>query len=281
MSVRRLFYANGGGLGHLTRTSAFISMKNFLPKDCIILTASAKAFLFFETSQIEIIPSQLAENKELLVLFIQEKVIFHQVNEFYIDTFPLGIFGELQWVDFKNIQVFYLARLLKWKVYKPIFEKMPFYFIETYIFENLEQTHFIFVKQYSQRVSHLSICYPKVIIDKKMFFLRDNSVEKWLVVHSEPKEEVEILMKYASDLAISQNKIPLFFIITQASIDSNLSFHKLDIFPAYSVFPYFDKIITACGFNLMNQAKFFKNKHIAIPFGRKYDNQFARCKFLI
>ncbi len=279
MSVRRLFYANGGGLGHLTRTSAFISMKNFLSKDCIILTASAKAFLFFETFQIEIIPSQLAENKELLVLFIQEKIIFHQINEFYIDTFPLGIFGELQWMDFKNIQVFYLARLLKWEVYKPIFEKIPFYFKESYIFENLEQNHFLFVKQYSINLKHLTICYPNVNIGHEMSFLEDYSVEKWLVVHSEPKEEVEILMKYASDLAISQDKIPLFFIITQASIASNLSFHKLDIFPAYSVFPYFDKIITACGFNLMNQAKFFKNKHIAIPFERKYDNQFARRKF--
>lgn len=279
MKNKILFYVNGGGLGHLSRTAAFIYTEQIDANECIILSSSPYAHLFFPMHSINVVPNHLAFNVQELASFLQKQIECHSFEAIYIDTFPLGIIGELQYVDFKNIKLFYLARYLKWELYRELIKtNSKILFSHTFLFEELSAEHLSFTLDNSVQYSNLQLIYPPKEIPEhlKLKLSSKPNNQNWLIVHSTPADEVFALIEHAKDLAQKENKQVIFHLATQTEIELPNEIERINFFPAYALFPYVDRIITACGFNLMQQTQSFRSKHIAVPFPRQFDNQFLR-----
>jgi len=52
----------------------------------------------------------------------------------------------------------------------------------------------------------------------------------------------------------------------------------IDLYPASSLFPICDRIITGGGFNAMRQTASVRERHFAYPFPRRFDDQSWRIR---
>lgn len=274
--MKNLFYVNGGGLGHLSRISAFIFTLKIKISESIILTSSDFASLLFPTSSIKQIPNSFSKDIKKLTSFIQSTINNNNFENIYIDTFPLGILGELKFIDFQDIRLIYISRRLKWKSYAPILDNNTFKYHLTYIIEQSSKEQFNFIISNSEKQISLALNYQKNKPSEDILVLFPSDKETWLIVHSTPIEEVYALLEHAKDIAKAEEKNPLFVIISQHKLKATSKIIQLNYFPAYNLFPYVDKVFSACGFNIMQQTKNFRKKHISIPFPRKFDDQFWR-----
>jgi hypothetical protein len=82
----------------------------------------------------------------------------------------------------------------------------------------------------------------------------------WLVVHSGPRHELDVLLTHARDA-------PRTLVISP---------HAQWIYPIAQHLGHAERIITGAGFNLMHEAAPFRDRHVHIPFPRVLDDQFAR-----
>jgi len=300
-----LYYAVGGGMGHLVRASKFATHKNW--QNFVVLTAyKPEEQKVFDSSMIETIDQELVHQPSELWQYILQLLTSKNIKEFYLDTFPSGILGEIP--DWKNnpisqhCNLFYVARRLNWQTYAP---KVPTAFLAdsehqspqfkaSYIVEELGEQQQQFVEQNSERVEQVSLpavsqlnslskpTFVKGVIDK----LKNSSGEKWLIVHSGPQKEVEELMRYAEEISRLEaegnpTQKQLFVCTMVDSLEPNglsqSTFIQFRHYPAIELFPHFDRLFTGCGFNTMNEAKLFSGKHHFLPFPRKYDDQFLRA----
>ncbi len=261
----KLFYAMGGGWGHLQRVRTFINQFQF--SEFRIVSNNPQASRLFERNKL-IIPE--GDTPDALSQSIQKIFGSHDAEEVYVDTFPNGLFGELN--DIRAKKIYYLARRLKWDVYTPLLSDAIF-FDKTFCLEELEPDHQRYVDQHSRHVEALELNYPSGDMHRipKAMIPRQRPI--WLIVHAFVQEEVDALVAYARDVALIENQTPAFVVITdQPSASEN----SLAYFPAVDWFPLADRIFTGGGFNVMQEAKRFPKKIHAIPFPRKYDDQYWR-----
>ncbi len=188
----KLFYVMGGGLGHLYRVRTFINQFHRSPFR--ILTNNPLAKKLFSLDEIEFVHD---ETPHELIHKIQRVLNSTHYNELYVDAFPAGLFGELNDV---NIQKkIYLARRLNWSNYKSLI-KSRLRFNETLCFEELEEEHWMFIREVSESISAVNLLYPNPDITK---IVKELIPQKpiWLIVHSFIIEEVESLVSYAKEVA--------------------------------------------------------------------------------
>lgn len=274
-----LYYVMGSGMGHLARAAAFFYTHGIDTTQIIMLCANPLAVELFPEISIINPPLELQYNQQQYSLFLKKIIQAYDIDLIYLDTFPLGILGELGDMAFDNIKFIYLARLLDWQKYKLVFSSIQYTFFKTYIFETLQQEHEHFIEQYSVAIHYGQLIYPKQdCLDLRTYFNIKN--ELWLIVHSQPWQEVEDLFFYAQEIAIWQQKQVDFVIITQCEILSvlpaNVYFYKTKA--AYMYLQQANRIFTAAGFNLLQQCANFKEKHYIMPFKRTWDLQFERAK---
>lgn len=275
----QLYYVMGGGMGHLSRAAAFFYTYGLNPKGIILFTANPLAKLFFPESLIINPPLELQNNQKQYSLFLKNILETYAIETLYLDTFPLGIFFEIGDMAFVHKKVIYLARLLDWEKYKIQMPSFHFKFYKTYIVEDLQSGHRDFISQHSLSIENANLIYPpKAAIDLKAHFAIQSPI--WLIIHSQPLQEVEDLFFYAKEVAKWQQIKPCFLIITKVNVEENIAKEAI-IFSteyAYMYLAQADKIFTGAGFNLLQQCKDFKEKHYVMPFERTWDLQFERAK---
>lgn len=275
-----LYYAPGGGMGHLARAAAFCHTLRLSPRQVLVATASEFATKIFDKNQVISIPQSLSnsklELKEFFRLIIKEK----NIKKVFLYTFPCGILGEFCDFSAKNTRFFYVARLLHWKNYQKLILGKPPFFEKIYIIENLRTEHFGFIQNFKSETEFLSLFYPPAPLglkwQQKIARLRQ---PLWVVAHSQPETEVKALLDHAQDLARVQRLSPKIWVFCQEA-PPNLppGAELFDEFPVFPLFQHSEKIFTACGFNSMKQTEQFAEKHHFIPFPRRYDDQFLRSK---
>ena len=272
----KLFYAVGGGLGHITRTITLMSNLNIPPEESILLSNSAYARSPFIPEKLKVIPLQnsqtinLVTYQQLLLQIIRE----FEIQEVFLDAFPTGILGE--WNNFKSYQSLtfnYVARILQWSIYSQKHLYHPPYFQNTYVLEPLQEKHQSFIQNNSKEVHHHQLTYPDhtppPTILSLIHKLKKDHEEIWLLTHSEPDSEIEQLYQYAKDTVQLQQVNAKFLLLTQGSFYPSESIHRSDIYPVYPVFSYVDKIVSAGGFNTVHQASFCRQKHFNHAFSPK------------
>jgi hypothetical protein len=95
----------------------------------------------------------------------------------------------------------------------------------------------------------------------------------WLIVHSGPPHEVEELIAYTRELTT----MPVL-VATPCDVAMPDGFTRIDAFPAHPLFPFAERIVSAAGFNVMLETEPWREKHIVLPFPRRFDDQFARAR---
>lgn len=108
-----LYYAMGGGLGHLTRTRAFLENQN-LTDDSATLTSSPFADDKRVTGNFPVIKVDKSFEKKRAVFrnYLQNIFAEFNIKKLFIDLFPFGIINEF--LDFHfpgDLEINYVARL--------------------------------------------------------------------------------------------------------------------------------------------------------------------------
>lgn len=268
-----VFYAQGGGLGHLTRVDNLINRLSIPAEDILIITPSLFTKYFKGYTFIQLSWQDEATSWTKTIKAVLEK---HSDMYFYIDTFPFGLKGELKDVykTFPNIKYVYIARILKWSFYlDKIKEVIPIRFLETIILETLYAEHFVWINKHSGLITYFNLVQKPV---KQVPFMSTPYV---LVVHSGGKQDVLKLCQQAIKDFESITDITIV-VFTQVDIELN---HpsvvvKPNVFPVSHYFKHAQKIYTAAGFNSMYELEMYKEKHVVIPLEKLFDDQFFRYK---
>jgi hypothetical protein len=270
-----LYYAMGGGLGHLARADAFLRMLNI--PDFRIITASPYSVKIFKPDKLILIPSEFEAHPELLTDELQKIINQNQPESIFIDTFSHGILGELNHIAWGNSEVNYITRRVKWNRYASKVNKR-IRFSNTYILETLEPEHQRFIEQDSGQLFHTEIQYPGHETDGNCDLTKPQINEKWLIIHSGPGAEVLGLIEKAKNTAIEKIVKPAFYLITQVDDINVEGITQMRVYPAHGYFDFADRIFSGCGFNIMKQTENYRMKHCFHPFERKYDDQFWRAE---
>ena len=272
----------GGGLGHLTRAYSFLHHFNLF-EDAYILTSSAFAEDERIIDKCPII--KVDKNFETDISSFQEFIgkTFNELNiqTLYLDSFPLGIIGEFSDFDFQNIEVNYLARLLRWDIYKKFLNSIPPKFNKTYLLEPLSIEHQKFINDTSAAQTKLGLVYPKPNLNRQaekiLQGILQNHPRYWLIVHSGNEDEVFELIASAKEMQEIEKSDADLIVISPISVNYPKIF-QYNFYPAFLLFESAERIFSACGFNVMKQTEAFADKHFCLPFPRHFDDQYERAR---
>lgn len=269
------FYAQGGGLGHLTRVEKVIRFLNICDDDVIVITPSSFSKHF---PQFKFVHLKWNNSIEVWQKQISETFHKYQITDCYIDAFPFGIKGELPTVydEFEGISFHYIARILKWEFYKSeCISAINFHFKSTLVLERLYETHNAWIQHISEEIINIDIS-PQTM--PKQIRLHEKPYS--LVIHSGGIKDVTKLC----DLAIentADKPNELIAVITQVPFESKnpqIVIHT----GLYGVLPYFyfaEHIYTAAGFNTVSELKSYRAKHTTLPLDKLFDDQYFRVNY--
>jgi hypothetical protein len=263
-----LYYAVGGGLGHLTRGRRVLEVLG-LQERAAFVTASTYARDVRVTGGIPVIevPPHLerapAEHRAWLRDLIRER----GAERLIADAFPAGIQGELSGLP---ISMDHVARILRLDEYRrAVTEEMP-RFDTTWVVEELASEHEAFVRAQSERVVALDLTpAPAERVASEPF---------WLVVHSGPQDEVNELVAYTANLRDLADAPPeRILVASPCSVTLPNGFELTDEYPVTHLFPKAAHIISAAGFNALCETAAWADKHHVVPFPRRFDDQYLRA----
>lgn len=281
-----LYYANGGGLGHLKRTSAVIHTLQLNPKKIILLTASqyySEDYLP-NLHKVILIPIHFANDLKNYRKWLKEVIEQHAIKDIFLDVFPAGLIGEWQdiesWLPTPHPRFYLIARLLNWKHYQRIIINKTVIFQKIYAVENLNDEWKNYLKSY--KVINLSLSYPQFELNEseKAIYQEFQKENYGLIIHSKPINELEILVEQAKN-TVELMKTDLKWIII-STIESYVEEKKYTLLHSYQPEKYIKKaklVFTAGGFNSIELAKKDPSKYFIIPFDRFYDLQFVRVAY--
>jgi len=271
-----LYYALGGGLGHITRALAVLHTLKI--RETVIIVSSA------DTSLLENIPgtirfehpsAHLRHDTPKLRAFFQQLIDEHRPSEIIVDSFPLGAYGELKNIAYDGIRT-YIARLLVWDRYSKVAGNQFFIYNQTFVLEPLHQDHRYVIDRISETLSFLELNDPP---QTKPLPPLPELEQHWLILHSGPDEEVDDLITYGRQIREIEHKQNPLLLVTPSAINKwpHQPVKHIRYYPGWLLLPHVEKIITACGFNTMRQAAPFRNKHHFFPFARRFDDQYFRA----
>lgn len=238
-----LYYAIGGGLGHVRRACRVLDA---LQLDALIVgSIEAPGVLRIPAS----LESSIDEHRAWIRSLGASRII--------ADSFPLGIRGELFGID---VPLDYVARLLKWDEYRRVVPyELPRF-----------GTAFL-VEETAVRVS----CDRVVAVSLSVTESGGSAaaLHKWLVVHSGPADEVRELIAYAESLQAMRGIRAPLLVATRCAIDG---VERTDADPV-TLYAQAERIVSAAGFNVMLETGRWREKHDVLPFPRRFDDQFARA----
>ncbi|MEO1096524.1 MAG: hypothetical protein AAFX57_02060 [Bacteroidota bacterium] len=267
------FYAMGGGLGHLTRVRAFIHTYA-IKGPFKVITANPAVFRFFTNEQVVFIESDKKTTRAELAQKIQSATHDLVFKDLYVDAFPCGILGELSGELIPSERQHYLARRLIWKNYEPLLNSDAT-FNSIYRFEPLDIDHQAFIQNHGNQIIKSPLNFD-FLISKKPPSTKKLLQPLWLIVHSTHLEELKLLLDYAQDIAKLEQVNPHFVVLSDVSIPLPDSVELLMHENPMDWYPLAERIFTGGGFNTWHQLQPWRNKHTALPFKRKFDDQFWR-----
>ncbi len=313
-----LYYAMGGGLGHLTRAGAVWNTLKINLHKILLLTASTHAHEPYIPANVRVLHvearMQEKENREEYENFLKNILLENNISAIYLDAFPLGIIKEWCFLaDFLkenklNIKIYYLARLLNDNYFDNYFDNIEkfnntsekksanIFYDTVFLLENLTSKNLAYIQKYTKNIENLTLNYPKIVKNQLNtdFFgnlstdlLENLPKNYWLIVHSEPLKEIEILLDFATKIAHKEGLEPFIIIICAVEISqkmqdlrekNNKNILWTNYYPASDLFEKAQKIFSAAGFNIMQQILPYYRKHYLMPFQRKLDLQEERAK---
>jgi hypothetical protein len=273
--MRLIYYAIGGGLGHLVRARAFLHTLG-LTSDAIVITASEFAYDHRVVDGLQILraPKGLQDDADDFQRWLSREIERQHADCLCVDAFPAGILGEL--CDFPaQLEFWHVARLLRWAEYAPLIRGTAPRFARAWRLEPLRPEHQRFLDVQCDRIEDLELREVESVNAAR------GDEPYWLIVHSGPQSEVAELIAYASEIRGAQGSAAALWVASpQAPAPAQLPAYArvLDIFPAAAYFAGAQRIFSAAGFNIMRQTAPYRGKHSVLPMPRRFDDQFERAR---
>ncbi len=269
-----LYYAMGGGLGHLTRARAFLHTTG-LDGEAALFTSSRFADDPRVTGGLRVVrvPGDLDGDRDGLRAFLERRISDLGVRRLVVDALPAGILGEL--AEFRpptGLELWHVARLLRWERYAADASARLPRFDVTYELEELHEDHGHALEASSCEVRRLELVDPPTTGPEPI------EPPYVLVVHSGPDEETSDLVACARELPRTGNgqaRIVLASPARPGDLPPEVTW--LDAFPATGLFARAERIVTAAGFNAVRQSAPFRAKRFLVPYPRRFDDQFTRA----
>ncbi|MFZ2957507.1 MAG: hypothetical protein WA705_11500 [Candidatus Ozemobacteraceae bacterium] len=293
-----VYYALGGGLGHLTRAAAVLhTLANEEP--VTILTGSSFAAdprIVSSQHQIVMVPSPALHDRQLLRNFL--KTLFYNLrpSRILIDAFPAGVLGEFDdSLVPEGCECHHFARLLQWSTYRNRVPGSLPLFHQTFILEDLDEDHLHELRTTSGNLISLDLVDPPAVIPAFAQTLVEgrslssghskrtihSNIPLWFIVHSDSGDELAELFSYARETARIEGISPRFVVVSPALDPLSFALPSdavhIDMYPAWPLFGMADRLFSACGFNIMRQARNIRSRHVCMPFPRALDDQFRRA----
>jgi len=269
-----LYYAMGGGLGHLTRARAFLHTLG-LDGGAALFTSSRFAGDPRVTGGLRVVrvPAGLDGDPEGLRALLEKTLARLAVGRLVVDALPAGILGELAGFEASpGLEIWHVARLLRWERYTADASAQLPRFDVTYELEELHEDHRRALEASSGEVRRLELADPPSAAPDPV------EAPYVLVVHSGPDEETIDLVACARELlgaGKSEARIVLASSERPRGLPPDVTW--IDPFPATGLFAAADRIVTAAGFNAVRQTGPHRAKRFLVPYPRRFDDQFARA----
>jgi hypothetical protein len=270
-----VYYAMGGGLGHVVRARAVLYTLGYTGRVTLIsASAHARDPRVVGDWNVELVHPRLGHDPCAFARWIDATLTAARADCLCVDVFPAGILGELGGLRATGIELWHVARRLRWSQYNSLLAGAALKFERTFLLEPLEDSHEAYLRTHSRSVERLSLrdppCEPTLV--------PLTAAAHWLVVHSGPAAEVEALLAYATELRARENARVELWVLTpeQALAKLPAQTYVQDVYPAQSHFAAADRIFSAAGFNIMRQCAPHRAKHTVLPLPRRYDDQFER-----
>lgn len=271
-----LYYAVGGGLGHLVRARAFLHTLG-LESGAALFTASRFAGDPRVTGGLPVVhvPDSLDGDADRLRALLLETLEDLHVDRLVVDAFPAGLLGELAgFVAPSGVAMEHVARLLRWESYRVDAPGPLPRFGVTWVVEDLHPEHRRALEEASSELRPLALADPPAPPPPP--------VERpyALVVHSGPDEETLDLVAAARELLRAEGDAVRLLLASPSRPDAlDADVGHVDLFPATGLFADAGRIVAAAGFNAVRQTDPFREKRFLVPYPRRFDDQFARAAF--
>lgn len=266
-----LYYALGGGLGHLTRARRALDALG-LRGDAVVLTASPYARDPRVTGGVPVIevPRRLGHDRSAFRRWLGATIHDLAPDELIVDAFPAGILGELSGLALPPARL--IARRLRWPAYRRRLAGPPPQYAVTHVVEPLSGAYGEVIRSLSDHVVPLPLAPPRPDADAPL-----HDGPHVAVVHSGPPEELSELVELAHELrpdpharvvVVSPRRPPRLHGSTVWS----------DIYPVAPHLGHAEVIVTAAGWGAMHDTEHVRDRHRFVPFPRALDDQFARAR---
>jgi len=257
-----LYYAMGGGLGHISRSLAILNRSPWLAARTRLMVSSSLAGLAIGASPcpVDHVAGEAITSKRKYAAFLSGYLKRHRVQLLIVDTFPSGVVGELGWSGLA-VPMILVARHVKWKEYAEATGGMagaaP---AHTLAVEPLDEEQEKAVRN-SGEVTQMDS--PITMEQPDSGSLKSGV----LVVHSGPAEEVAELKKIAHEKAGGAEAVE---VVSPVS----------GVYPAESYIRGYSTVISGAGYNMSALASQAPPgvTHVLHPFERRFDDQFLRAR---
>ncbi len=274
------YYCMGGGLGHITRFTAFcrhFSLRPALLTNCEMIRSGR---IEPEAGPVLLPDEADSVDYDSFRIWVSNAISRCQPDRLIIDAFPGGILGELcELPALKNIECIYLARILDLPAYKDRLQGALPEFSKIYRIERLSNEQQQWLQALNAPIEELTLPHPSTASNPvyKITELPDNC---WLIVHSGNADELEQLWLFARQTAEIERQTPAFAMVSPGSRPEFLpeTVAHYDQYPADNLIAQCTRVFSAAGFNIMQQMQGSRKKHHVLPMPRALDDQFLRCR---
>jgi hypothetical protein len=268
-----LYYALGGGLGHITRARRVLAALGCMDR-AMLLTASPFARDSRVTGGLPVlhVPVRLGRDRAAFALWLRGALALLRPEELIVDTFPGGITGELCGMPLPPAR--HIARRLRWGAYAlRLHGPLPRYEL-AHVLEPLSEPHEWALAQCAAGIGSLELAaHPAASVGEPLC-----DQPHWLVVHSGPDAETAELAAHACEVrAAATSTARIVVVCPRCPPDLPRSAEWRDTYPVAPHLPHAERIFTAAGFNLMLETAPLRDRHRFIPFPRPLDDQYARA----
>lgn len=272
-----LYYALGGGRGHLTRAGAVLATLGVRAR---VLAPAQHAQDPESGLGLDLLALPADRTPENLGAWLGRLLWDQRPRRLWLDSFPCGLFGELCGLPLPpGLEIHYLARLLRWDRYTLRIQGAPPPLARVHLLEPLHPDHADWLARRGAQTTELRLEAPDVPPPTAAIArLAAVAPPRWLVVHAGPADEVRELVDYARDLAAAEGLSPTLVLIAPRTLpcpDPHVL--RLPATPARALYPLAERIVTACGFNTMSETLPYRHRHRFLPMDRALDDQYARA----
>lgn len=281
-------YADGGGLGHLTRVGSLRGTLG-LAGPITVLTSSSHVEDRRVVGDLRVVPLRIRrDDVAARRSWLQRTLADLRPELLVVDAFPAGLAGEIDAATVgPSIPAIHVARLLQWPAYRRVLPRDPVRYARVHVIEPLHEDHHRYLEDHADEVTPLDLLTSPALDagdESPWDGVAGGEVAanrpRWLVAHTGPAAEVVELLAYARDQAEAEGVRPLFVVATasDAMPPAAADLVVIDRYPVWPMFAEADRIVTAAGFNTMRELAGHRGRHRFLPMPRRFDDQSERAR---